>query len=182
MPETNPPTEHKQKYGLEEVKKFSPVLLNKIIGRLREYLKTDKVMLQVFEDYDVPIDEIATIPMAFDDIDVSARTEHGIIFFNYRLLCDGDFYRDFGYGVHEITHYLQQTTGTQPTKGADDGSYLDNEYEVEGFQNQIEWIAETFGDKESDEYVDDMLSYHDLKGNEKKEKKEELTEKVESTE
>lgn len=166
-------------YTLEEVKKFSPQLLMKIISRLRTYLKTDETTKKMFDEYGVDISELDIIPMSFMDMDVSARTDHGIIFFNYKLLCDGDFYKDFSYGVHEITHYLQQTTGTKATKGADDGEYLDNPYEVEGFQNQIEWLAETFGKEEADKYLEEMLEHHGLEGEEKEDKIEELTEKVE---
>ncbi len=169
---------HKEKYTLEEVKEFPPKFLARLIRQGKQYLKTDPVMLEVFREYDVPIEEIDYIPTMFSDIDVSARTDHGVIYLNYKLLCDGDFFKDFSYLTHEYTHWLQQTTGVNPTQGADDGDYLDNPYEVEGFQNQIEWMGETLGADEAEDYVDNMLSYHGLEGKEKKEKKEELTEKL----
>jgi uncharacterized protein YxeA len=94
-------------------------------------------------------------------------------------LTDGDFFKDFSYGVHEMTHWLQQTTGTKATKSSDDGSYLDNPYEQEGFQNQVEFIADQFGDQEAEQYVDDLLEHHEVEDKkEVKEKKETLMAKV----
>lgn len=166
------------KFTLDEVKNFSPKLLSKIILRMKKYLKSNPIMIETFKEYDVDINELDYYPMMFADLDVSARTDHGIIYYNYKLLCDGDFFKDYGYGIHEVVHVLQQTTGINPTQGADDGDYLDNPYEVEGFQNQIEWMGQTLGADEAEDYVDNMLTYHGLEGKEKKEKKKELTEKL----
>ena len=92
---------HKEKYTLEEVKEFPPKFLARLIRQGKQYLKTDPVMLEVFREYDVPIEEIDYIPTMFSDIDVSARTDHGVIYLNYKLLCDGDFFKDFSYLTHE---------------------------------------------------------------------------------
>lgn len=167
------------KHTIEQVKNFSPELKATLINRMRAYLKKDPTMNKVFDEYDVDISEIDLVPMAFKEIDTSATTDHGIIYFSYKLLCDGDFFKDFAYGVHECTHWIQQCSGDKPTKGANDGEYLDNEYEIEGFQNQIEWLAETFGKEEAEKYTDQMLGHHELKGKDKEEKFEELTEKIE---
>lgn len=167
-----------KKYSLEEVKKFSPKLLLKLINKAKQFLKKDPVMQKAFDDYGLSVDEIDYIPTAFSDLDVSARTDHGIVYLNYKLLCDGDFFKDFGYLIHEYSHYAQQTAGTEPTQGSNDGDYLENPHEVEGFQNQVEWLADTFGEDEAEEYVNKMLSYHGLKGEEKEEKADELTAKI----
>ena len=146
-----------------------------MLKKMREYLKRDGVVQEMFKEYKVDIAEIDLIPMRFGNLDVSAKTDHGVIIFNYRLLTDGDFFKDFSYGVHEMTHWLQQTTGTEPTKSSDDGNYLDNPYEQEGFQNQIEYIANQFGEDEAENYVDDLLDHHDIQDKkEQKEKKETL--------
>jgi hypothetical protein len=128
-------------------------------------------MQRIFKEYGIDIEEIYLIPMAFADIDVSAKTDHGIIYYSYELLADGDFEKDFQYGIHEITHWLQQTAGDKPTQSADDGNYLDNPFEEEGFQNQMEYAAKEFGEDEAENYVDDLLKHHDIKGKKKKEKK-----------
>lgn len=135
-------------------------------------------MQEAFAEYDLDVSEIDMIPTCFADLDVSARTDHGIVYLNYTLLCDGDFFKDYSYLVHEYSHVAQQTTGNKATKGADDGIYLDNPHEIEGFQNQIEWIAETFGDNDADKYVDKMLNHHEMKGKKKEEKKQELKAKI----
>ena len=126
-------------------------------------------------EYDVDIEEIDLIPMRFGTIDVSAKTDHGIIIFNYKLLCDGFFLKDYSYGVHECLHYLQQTTGDKPTQSADDGEYLDNPFEEEAFTKQVAYIANQFGKNDAEDYVDDLLDHHEI-DNEKefKEKKEVL--------
>ncbi len=169
----------KEKIPVEKIKKIPAKLLQKLIDRLREYLENDEIVQRMFEEYDVDLEEIHLIPMAFADLDVSAKTDHGVIFYNYRLLSDGDFFKDFSYGVHEMTHWLQQTTGDKPTQSADDGEYLDNPYEKEGFQNQVEYIASEFGEDEAEKYVDDLLKHHEVKNKkEKAERKDELMSNV----
>lgn len=152
----------KEKLPLAQVKKLPFQSLNRMIKKMREYLKHDGVVQEMFKEYDIDIEEIDFIPMRFGTLDVSAKTDHGIIIFNYKLLTDGDFFEDFSYGVHEVTHWLQQTTGSKPTKSSDDGNYLDNEFEQEGFQNQIEYIANQFGEGEAENYVDDLLEHHEI--------------------
>lgn len=174
-----PDKDDKDKIDLEIVRKLSPKVLSKFIEKMRDYLRDDETVHRMFKEYNVDIKELDFIPMCFSDLDVSAKTDHGIIYFNFKLLCDADFYKDFAYGVHEITHWLQQTTGDGPTQGADEGSYLHNPYEQEGFVNQIEFIAKEFGDGEAEEYVDDLLKHHEVKNEKKKDELEAiLLEKV----
>jgi hypothetical protein len=164
---------------LSQVKKLPYQSLNRMIKKMREYLKHNEVVQKAFDEYGVDISEIDYIPMMFGDLDVSAKTDHGIIIYNYKLLTDADFFKDFSYGVHEMTHWLQQTTGTKATKSSDDGDYLDNPYEQEGFQNQVEYIAEQFGKDEAEKYVDDLLEHHDVDSKkEKEDKKDTLMSKV----
>ena len=165
--------------SLDKVKKLPYKTLNRLINKLKQQLKKDEVIKKMFKEYKVDLDEIDYIPMMFGDLNVSAKTNHGTIIYNYKLLADGEFFKDFSYGVHEMTHWLQQTTGDKPTKSSNSGSYLDNKYEKEGFQNQIEYIAKEFGENEAERYVDDLLDYHEIDS--KKEynnKKEVLMSKV----
>ena len=168
-----------EKIPLSVVKKFPYKTLNRLIRKMREFLKQDPVVQDMFKDYDIDIDEIDYIPMKFGKIDVSAKTDHGVIIYNYKLLTDGDFFKDFSYGVHEMTHWLQQTTGDNPTQSSDDGDYLENPFEQEGFQNQIEYIAEQFGEGEAEEYVDRLLEHHEVDDGKKRDKLEDvLMEKI----
>jgi hypothetical protein len=168
-----------KKIPTEIIKQLPQKTLQRCLKNLREYLKKNETVQRMFEEYDVPLSELDLIPMAFADLDVSAKTDHGIIYYNYSLLSDGDFFKDFMYGTHEITHWLQQTTGDGPTQGADDGEYLDNKFEQEGFQNQLEYMADEFGIDEAEKYVDDLLDHHEVESKkEKKEKKEVLLSKI----
>lgn len=168
-----------EKIPLSQVKKMPYRSLNRMLKKLREYLKKDEVVIKMFKEYDVDIEEIDYIPMKFGNLDVSAKTDHGIIIYSWRLLTDGDFFKDFSYGVHEMTHWLQQTTGTKPTQSSDEGSYLDNPFEQEGFQNQVEFIANRDGEEEAEVYVDDLLEHHEIESEkEKEEKKETLMAKI----
>lgn len=172
-------SEDPKKFTLEEVKKIPPKLLLRMINKMKSYIKKDEVLIKIFHEYGVDINEVDYVPMKFGDIDVSAKTDHGIIIFNYKLLEDGDFFKDYSYAIHELSHYLQQSTGTKGTKSSDDGNYLNNPSEVEGFQNQLEYIANEFGEDEADDYVDHLLDHHEVTDNaEKTDKKEELLAKV----
>lgn len=173
------PAPKEKEIPISQVKKMPYQSLNRMIKKMREYLKKNEVVQKVFAEYDINIEEIDYIPMMFGDLDVSAKTDHGVIIFNYKLLTDADFFKDFSYGVHEMTHWLQQTTGNKATRSSDDGSYLDNPYEQEGFQNQVEYIADQFGEDEAEKYVDDLLEHHEVEDKkEVKEKKETLMAKV----
>lgn len=165
--------------SMEKIKELSPETLLGLIARMKKFLKKHPIVIKMFKEYDVPIEELDLIPMKFDDLDVSARTDHGIITFNIKLLADGDFHKDYMYAVHEIEHFLQQTTGDGPTQGAEDGDYLENPYEQEGFQRQIEYLDDMYGEDEAENYVDHLLDHHEVKdSDEREEKKEKLMEKV----
>jgi len=140
--------------------------LLKLIDSVRARIKEHPVVIDMFKKHNVNIDELDLIPMCFGNIDVSARTEKGIITFNYALIEDGDFEKDDHYLVHEVVHFLQQTN--KPTKSSDDGDYLDNKAEIEGFQNQTHFLADERGDEKAEDYVEQVLDHHEV--NEEKER------------
>jgi hypothetical protein len=148
--------------------------LRPLIEKVRARIKRNEVVARMFEGHGIDLSELDLVPMCFADIDVSARTDHGVIYFSTKLLKDGDFDKDDHYLVHELTHFLQQTTGTQPTKGSEHGDYLKNPEEVEGFQNQVEYISNLRGKEKADSYVERVLDHHDQEGNKRKQRKEEL--------
>jgi hypothetical protein len=161
----------KKKFKLKEIKSLSPNVLLKLISRAKNFLKKDKTWKKICKEYDQDVDIIDYIPTMFDNLDVSAKTYHGIVILNYKLLLDGDFFKDYSYLVHEYTHWFQQCLGDKPTQGSNQGSYLDNKFEQEGFQNQIDYIDNHFGKHEAERYVERLLDHHDIK---KKQKKDEL--------
>lgn len=169
-----------KKFTLKQIKSSSPGALLKLINKAKNFLKKDKVWKKICKEYDQDPDIIDYIPTMFGDLDVSAKTDHGIIIINYKLLLDGSFFKDYSYLIHEYTHWFQQCFGDKPTQSSNQGSYLDNPYEQEGFQNQIEYLSNHFGEDEAEEYVDGLLKHHDIKGKKRKDELESvLLEKVE---
>ena len=169
----------KEKLSLSEVKKIPKLKLLNMIQKAKDHLKKDDVWKRICKENKESVDIIDLIPTMFGDLDVSAKTERGVVIINYKLLCDGDFYKDYSYLIHEYTHWFQQCYGDKPTQSSNAGDYLDNPYEIEGFSNQVNYIADNFGEDEAEEYVDDLLDYHDVDSKkEKKEKKETLMSKV----
>lgn len=161
-----------QKISLEQIKKLPFKALNRMINKAKKFLKKDKTMINIFKEYGHDVSVIDYIPTYFDEIDVSAKTDHGVVILNYKLLCDGDFFKDYSYLIHEYTHWAQQCLGAKPTKSSENGSYLHNPYEQEGFQNQVEYISNHFGEDEAEKYVDHLLDYHDIKKKKEKDKLE----------
>ena len=147
--------------------------LRKLLDNVLDDIKDHPTVLKMFDEYNVDIEEIHLIPLCFDDnLDVSARTDHAIIYLRSSLIDTPEEIAH--YLVHEITHYLQQTTGDKPTKGADYGNYLDNDEEIEGFKNQTEYMSDTKGDDEAEKYIEQVLDYHDVDNGERKKRKKEL--------
>lgn len=161
------------------MKNASVKLMFRVISAAKAFLKKDENMIKTFQEYEAPIEIIDYIPVFFKEIDVSATTEKGIIYLNKKLLEDKDFFKNYGYFAHEITHFLQQCFNDKPTKSSDDGNYLENEYELEAFQNQVKFLSDHLGDDDAEEYVDDLVEYHEVPKNKAEDKKEELLEKVE---
>lgn len=162
-----------KKLTMSEVKELSPSFLLRMINKAKKDLKKDSVMQKMFKEYNTDIDEIDYIPTYFKKLEVSAKTDHAIVWLNYSLLLDGSFdKRDWSYLIHEYSHWLQQTTGTKPTQSADDGEYLDNMYEREGFANQVEYIAKHEGKNEAKNYVENLLEHHEITDEDKKDELE----------
>ena len=137
--------------------------LLKLIDSVRDRIKDSTVIKELCDQYGVDVDYIDLIPMAFADINVSARTDKGCLYFNYKLLDDGDFERDDHYMVHEIVHHFQQCFGDGPTEGSDSSKdYLDNKLEQAGFKAQTEFLSENYGDERAEKYVNKVLDHHNV--------------------
>ena len=162
--------------SLEEIKKISPKTLLKIIQRGKDFLKKNEVMQEICDKYDFDIEDLDLIPVKFDDIDVSAKTDKGVVTLNFRLLEDGDFFKDFGYLVHEFGHHIQQSK--EPTQSADDGDYLLNPSEQEAFQYQIKFIDNQFGEEEAKDYVEQVLDHHEIDNKKERNHKENILMKL----
>lgn len=144
-----------------------------ILQRVKDKIKDSEVYQNLCDEYEADLDIIDLIPMAFADLDVSARTEKGCIYFN-QALEENELDH---YMLHEAVHFFQQCYGDGPTQGSNNSEdYLDNEYEQEGFQAQTEYISETRGDDEAEAYVDKVLDHHDVNKSERNKKKKDLLE------
>jgi hypothetical protein len=132
-----------------------------LINKIKKYLKTNKVIIDLFKEYDVDLDILDYIPIRFGKLDVTAKTNHGIITLNYKLLRNKDIIKDISYLVHEITHVLQQCFQDKPTNKVSDEDYLNDPNEQEGFQNQVKFLSDEQSPEDAEEYIDDLLEYHD---------------------
>lgn len=160
--------------SLKQVKQLPYKTLNRLINKAKNFLKNDEVWKKICKEHDEEPEIIDLIPTRFGNLDVSAKTDHGIVILNYKLLCDGDFTKDYSYLIHEYSHWFQQCYGTKPTKSSDDGAYLDNPFEQEGFQNQIEYISKQEGPEEAEDYVENLLDHHEVDSDKERDKKKEV--------
>lgn len=147
------------------------------IIRDKKFIKTNKTFIDLCEEYDQDPSIIDLIPICFKDLDVSAKTDHGIIYLNSKLLKETEE-KDYSYLIHELTHFFQQCFNGKPTKVVKDEDYLDNKEEIEGFQNQIKFLAEELGVNKAEDYIDNLLDHHEVDDKIKDKKKEVLLDKV----
>ena len=136
-------------------KKLEPML-----EKIKQRVFKHEVIEDMLKKYKIDRSELDLVPMTFAKIPVSARTDHAVIYINVDLAEDGDFDEDDHYIAHELTHFCQQTTGSKPTPGSTEDNYLDNPTEQEGFRNQSKYIAETKGEEEAEDYIEQVLDHH----------------------
>jgi len=144
----------------------------KLLNKIKQKIKSSDTVKEIFKKEKKSLDLIDHMPMCFAPLEVSARTQHGIIYFNNKLRKQPD--QIDHYMVHEITHVLQQCFADGPTQGSTNKTYLDNPYEQEGFQNQTKFITEEDGEEAADQYIERVLEHHDVPESEKEDKKDAL--------
>ena len=141
-----------------------------LLNNVKAKIKKNDVVINMFKKHDVDLDYLDLFPMTFsEDLNVSARTDHGIIYFNVKLLEKPDQLSH--YMVHETNHILQQAFGSVPTQGANDGDYLDNKFEQEAFRNQTEYLSETRSPEIAEKYIDKVLDHHEVDSKKEREKR-----------
>ena len=163
-----------EKIPLHIARKLPYRTLARMINKAKKYLLTDPTWQKVCEEYSEEPDIIDLIPTMFGDLKVSAKTDHGVVILNYQLLTDGDFFKDYSYLIHEYTHWFQRCYGKEATQSSNDGDYLDNPFEQEGFSNQVKYIADQFGEPEAEKYVDNLLEHHQVEDEDEVKKKKEV--------
>jgi len=148
----------------------------KDIKHIKDALKKEPIVIKEFKKYNRDIDEIDDVSIMFDpNLDVSAKTVNGEIFLNAKML-EENWEDYFHYAVHEITHYLQHTSG-KCNGGGEDENYLDNDSEVEAFQNQLKYREKTEPKEEVEQYVKDLFDKHHIPKQKRPEKRRELLDK-----
>lgn len=147
-------------------------LEEKLIALLRKLLKKHPIALKHCEEYNEDPGFIDNIPISFQPLDVSAKTVNGEIFLNSHLL-DGELRDNMRYLIHEFVHCLQQENGKVDGKSKD-ADYLDDPNEMEAFQAQIDYMQDAYDDEEVQNYIEQLLNHHDIKGKERKRKIREL--------
>lgn len=162
----------------QDLKNRSKEYKTSLINNIKNFLKQDETVQKAFAEHGINLDWIEFIPIKFDNLPVSAKTDHGIIILNNNLLNNKDYKEIASYVVHESIHYLQQVFGDKGTKSSNDGNYLDNEYEQEAFQNQVKFLADNKSEDEAENYVEHLLNHHDVPNNEKEDKKDLLLDKI----
>jgi hypothetical protein len=81
------------------------------------------------------------------------------------------------YIVHELCHWMQQSKSDPHElipSGDHDLDYLDMPSEHEAFMFQVQFIKEFSGKKAAEEYVEELLDFHELKGKRREEKRKQL--------
>jgi hypothetical protein len=139
---------------------------------IKENLKKSQTLIDLFNEYEINLEELDFIPVRFAKLPVSARTQHGII------TISNNFKNDIGktesYLSHEICHWIQQTSGNGPTKGSNTDDYLSNPFEQEAFQNQTKYITEKKGPDAAEKYIEKVLDHHDVPEEERSDRKDDL--------
>jgi hypothetical protein len=139
----------------------------KLIKKIKDTLKEKVVIKDVCKEYGFSIDIIDGIIIKFDKIDTSAETVNGEMILNTSLTNE-DFDVLMRYPVHELVHVFQhmerEGTGGDPYHGM---KYLDRPDEVEAFVAQIKDEGQTRGTNKAEEYVNELLDYHDIPENKK---------------
>lgn len=157
------------------INKFATKEEAEMVEQIVKLLKEHPNVKELFEHYNIPLDDIENIPIEFADMDVSAKTKDGKITINKALVEDKNFIEDLHYIVHEMVHVLQQKVGKNKEYGdLSCVKYLDNPLEIEAFKQQISFIEKYKSLADADEYLDKLLNFHELDGTERKRKRNEL--------
>lgn len=164
----------KRQPTLTKLSKRSKPDVKKFIKEMRQTAREDPKIIEKFKEYNVPLDHINKVHIEFCDLDVSAKTKDKKIYLNNKMLDDDSKVKDpANYLVHELIHYLQQSTG-QVDKKKMKKDYLDRPTEQEAFKAQIDYKKREESEEEAEEYIEGLLDHHKLKGKERKKKKEQL--------
>ncbi len=148
-----------------------------LLSRVKAELKSNDIAKEICREHGFTIDIIDGIPLDFsDEIETSARTTNSSIELNSRLMSE-EFEVIMRYAIHELVHALQHMK-MEGMEAFEDDTYLDRPDELEAFQYQIEYESEVMGKEVAEEYVENLVEYHEIPPEVKEEKKDELLDKA----
>ena len=146
-----------------------------LLSEIRLELKNEPLIKDKLKEYKENPKILDGIPLDFKEMDVTAKTINGAIFLNPKVV-KMEFSILMRYVVHEFVHVLQHIYEQKMNINSDDKDeeYLDREDELEAFKTQVKYDAKNRGADAAEEYVDELLDYHDISGKAAKTKKKEL--------
>lgn len=151
----------------------------KLIDEMKNIVKKEKAFIDACNEYKVDVNFIDNVNISFDDdLDVSAKTINGDVFLNGKLFDGGDMCDNVRYITHESIHVIQQELGKVEGKTPKE-DYLDDPNEQEAFQYQLQFMDDHMSEEEIQEYLEQLMDHHDVKGKERREKIKILKEKIE---
>ncbi len=133
----------------------------------------DKIAKKICKEKGVGEWFLAGVPIKFDKMKQSAKTVDSRIILNRKLL-KKDFDIIMRYVIHELTHSIQHVQDYEKRSKMEEKEYLDKDTEVEAFRYQIEFDSKNRGKHKAEEYVEELLDYHDITGKDREDKKDEL--------
>ncbi len=150
-----------------------------ILNKIRKSLINSDIAKTICDDNNYGYWILKSVSIRFDDIKTTAKTVNGNIILSKKLL-NKSHETIMKYVIHELVHVFQHIE-EYDKKGTSDKhfNYLNREDEIEAFQYQLEYDKNKKGKENVEEYVDNLLKYHEVPRKERKEKKKELMERVE---
>ena len=163
-----------------KAKKKEKTLFKKIVllSKIRASLLNDSIAKDICKENDVDETFLLGVPITFDDLDVAAKTIDSESVLNTKLISK-PFDTMMRYVIHELVHAIQHCESNGQSSQKDKSEdYLDKETEVEAFKQQIRYESKINGEDSAEQYVDGLLEYHGVDGEEGDKKKEELMKEV----
>ena len=161
-------------------KKKNNSLMKKMetLSRVRTALLNDNIAKEICTENDMGAWFLNSVPIRFDDLDVTAKTVNGDITLSPKLI-KKPFEILMRYVIHELVHAIQHVKDHDKNKKNKRKNYLNREDEVEAFQYQAKYDKDQRGLEEVEDYVDGLLDFHDIPDDQREDKKEEILEKTE---
>lgn len=149
----------------------------RLLADIRTTMMNDEVAKEICREEGVDEWLLVSVPILFEDLEVAAKTTDGSISLSTKLLDKPPEIR-MRYVIHELVHAIQHIKDFGKPKSDEAHNYLDEPDEVAAFQKQIKYHSKELGKEDAEEYVDDLLDHHNVPGEDKKDKREELLEEA----